>query len=1289
MRTYLPLLLILFICAGCSHTSVKPHKTAGQAFSAVLSSPTPTSLNRDADGMLWIGTQHGLNIFDGHSYQIFTHEANSESSLPSSEVNRIFRDRDDQMWVCTSQGICVNTGLGQFKSYPTNASTHNAQCLFQDAQGRMLAIYGNELCMLRTDSFQRVLRLPFSVNSRPRQADIYQSGDGRLVINDGIFVLSCDSAFRRLSYLSMTPTDYRSAANDKIIVITSLTSGLTVYDKRNLKVLHHDPDAVRFVVDQLLFYKDKLLISTDEGLYGLGLNDYKLQKMPAQVQDNIDYRSLETLFADRKGNLWAGYFQKGFRRIDINSQNYAQSESERLTRLLPAQRIASLVSDGRQHLMGAMLNDSLFFFNAHTNQLSTYSLEDFMPIHSRQHILYTGFSAQRFWVVTTSHVFCLHAADGLRLDYFYDEGLNERSTQKQALATPVGIEVMLDNGGVIITDALHRGSYVNKLFKASANVAPIVSERGDVATRALSRPVLASKLPNGIQPICRTVVSGRNFVGTSGGLYSFAGGGKAVAVKTVSPHPVTNVVALGNRLTYTQDNRVWLLSPDTQTSLCIWQASTGEPIQDNSLCALDQSKLICLASKQLRQIDLASMQKSSQPFQLIIQDVIVDGNDSLRLQCGLSQVNADTRVILSHNQNSFKLHFAAIDHGLTGAYTYRYRLKGAENTWHDDGQGEASYNLLPPGNYTFEVRAQSRLHPQSVRTATVRIRVLPHPLLSAWAWMAYAAIALLLVYYINHLYLRIHVERLNANAAEESRRQAHHINEMNMHFFANISHEFRNPIAMISGPVDVLRKDKELSKNSQNMVKLISQSSTILLRLINQMLDFNKLEDDALRLSVEEADVVDFVEGPVSHFEVSAAEKGITITRRGMDAPIIAIVDLDKIGKTTDNLLRNAILHTPQGGTIEIAMGREADNFYIRVTNTGERIPDEALPDIFKRYYMATSKAADWGAGIGLHYVRSLVELHHGSIKAENTDQGVSFTMRFPTAPDAYKDSEWAHRQLEQSEQYSQTDEIPRGQRHDEDTAITAEGKPKMVIAESDVNIAYFLRKLFEEQFVVYNRYDTVKAYDTATSVMPDIILCEVGKDKSASFEFCKSIKQNETTADIVWIFLASDTSPDNQVSGMEAGADTYLIRPFATDYLLQVVANLVTRRQRWTELKQQVGIASQQDSKQDISAKDKLFLKQLDKFIEQHLTDGDLDIARLVRTTLVSRAKLYALVKSLTGCTPNEYFRNYKLDKAAVMLKTGRKTVSEVSDECGFSSIAYFSRTFKKRFGVSPKDYS
>ena len=408
-----------------------------------------------------------------------------------------------------------------------------------------------------------------------------------------------------------------------------------------------------------------------------------------------------------------------------------------------------------------------------------------------------------------------------------------------------------------------------------------------------------------------------------------------------------------------------------------------------------------------------------------------------------------------------------------------------------------------------------------------------------------------------------------------------------------------------------------------------------------------------------------------------------------MDAPIIAIVDLDKIGKTTDNLLRNAILHTPQGGTIEIAMGREADNFYIRVTNTGERIPDEALPDIFKRYYMATSKAADWGAGIGLHYVRSLVELHHGSIKAENTDQGVSFTMRFPTAPDAYKDSEWAHRQLEQSEQYSQTDEIPRGQRHDEDTAITAEGKPKMVIAESDVNIAYFLRKLFEEQFVVYNRYDTVKAYDTATSVMPDIILCEVGKDKSASFEFCKSIKQNETTADIVWIFLASDTSPDNQVSGMEAGADTYLIRPFATDYLLQVVANLVTRRQRWTELKQQVGIASQQDSKQDISAKDKLFLKQLDKFIEQHLTDGDLDIARLVRTTLVSRAKLYALVKSLTGCTPNEYFRNYKLDKAAVMLKTGRKTVSEVSDECGFSSIAYFSRTFKKRFGVSPKDYS
>lgn len=392
--------------------------------------------------------------------------------------------------------------------------------------------------------------------------------------------------------------------------------------------------------------------------------------------------------------------------------------------------------------------------------------------------------------------------------------------------------------------------------------------------------------------------------------------------------------------------------------------------------------------------------------------------------------------------------------------------------------------------------------------------------------------------------------------------------------------------------------------------------------------------------------------------------------------------DEDKVIKVFDNLMSNALKHTPQNGTITVRMVAEGKMLRLSVENTGSHIPENSLSTIFERYYQASDDVSGWGAGLGLHYVSSLVTLHHGTITAANTPGGVVFTFSLPL-DDVYTEEEKKNREAK-TDNLFHDDDILRP-RHPDD--VTTAKEHTLLVVEKDVNTAYFLRRIFEDSYHVINRYDAESALSDIATLHPDAIISCIMLDDMSGLDFCRELHADELLRDIPFIFLTTCDGGDKQTEGIRSGADAYITKPFAPDYLREVVAKLLASADKYKAL--QAKLPQPAVKFQDgLTAKDKEMLRTIWKFMKDNISDGDLDTEKLSRKLLLSRTKLYEKIKQLTGKTPNELFRTYKLGYAAQLLKEGKHNVSEVAERAGFSSVAFFSRTFKNHYGVSPKNY-
>ena len=498
-------------------------------------------------------------------------------------------------------------------------------------------------------------------------------------------------------------------------------------------------------------------------------------------------------------------------------------------------------------------------------------------------------------------------------------------------------------------------------------------------------------------------------------------------------------------------------------------------------------------------------------------------------------------------------------------------------------------------------------------------------------------------------------------------------------FFTNVSHDFRTPLTLIADPVDQLLADRSISAQSHQLLELMKKNVHILLRLVNQILDFRKVENGRMELHLEPFDLLNSFEGWNDSFRVALLKKHIAFSFEpapGVDYRMLA--DAEKMERIYFNLLSNAVKYTQENGKIVVRLEAEDRHFRLSVFNSGSYISTTDVEAIFERFYQVGGHQA--GTGIGLALVRAFVEMHGGNIMAHSNEKGTTFTVTLPkrdvsqyhpAVPTLPADEKDIASTLVDAD-------IPTGE------GMTEDDCPTVLVIDDNADIRHYVKALLSKEYRVLDAADGAAGIRLAMKYVPDVIISDVMMPGMDGLECCRRLKGELQTCHIPVILLTACSLDEQRIQGYDGGADSYISKPFNSQLLLSRIRNLITNHR---QLKQFFG-DSQSIEKESISELDKDFVTRFKALVGEKMKDPELNVEDLGRDMGMSRVQLYRKLKSLTNYSPNELLRQMRLKKAASLLAASDMTIAEVAYEVGFSSPSYFTKCYKEQFGESPTDF-
>lgn len=526
--------------------------------------------------------------------------------------------------------------------------------------------------------------------------------------------------------------------------------------------------------------------------------------------------------------------------------------------------------------------------------------------------------------------------------------------------------------------------------------------------------------------------------------------------------------------------------------------------------------------------------------------------------------------------------------------------------------------------------------------------------------------------------------------------------EMKMTFFTNISHELRTPLTLISAPLEQLILMEGHDLPVKRLLDTVSRNVQRLLQLMNQLLDFRKMEAGMLSLKVAPLDLVQSIRNIKMVFEFEAKEKQINLVFDSEQEESDILLDIDKVEKIMHNLLSNAIKHTSSRGTIRITLTKlsyeEAFSYYtmeqqtlcpyieISVSDSGPGVSPDKIGELFVRYrQLETGRRPDYaGTGIGLHYSKRLVETHKGFIRAQTREEGgMNFSFILPLDKSIYSENE---KVMRISTIKPVADPVISAEATKEDEM--SRHRYSVLIAEDSLELMAFLRNLLSESYELFEAVDGTEAWDIAQRESPDLIVSDVLMPGMNGYQLCEKVKQHPELSHIPIILLTAKSTEYDQIEGLEKGADTYICKPFNVTYLLLSMRNLLQSREKLRNFYSMPQTDTGEEAPVRLSFHDQLFMDKLTALLKSELSNSELNINTLSRELGFSRTNFYRKLKGLTDMSPVDFIRSYRLRCAAEMIQEGMFHLNEIAEKTGFGTYSYFSISFKKQFGVSPREY-
>jgi signal transduction histidine kinase/ligand-binding sensor domain-containing protein/DNA-binding response OmpR family regulator len=736
------------------------------------------------------------------------------------------------------------------------------------------------------------------------------------------------------------------------------------------------------------------------------------------------------------------------------------------------------------------------------------------------------------------------------------------------------------------------------------------------------------------------------------------------------------------------------------------------------------------------------------PPHLIIEKLVADG-ETMKSFCGGPGGGflEKSPLELPPGKKRLEFYYTAASFIKPGKIGFKIKLAGYDRDWVEVGTARSTtYTGLSPGHYTFNVAACSTDGIWGSEGASISFYLWPYFYQTVWFYVFAVFFVLLAAfsfyrYRVRQLRARekelgelvqvrtrdLHERNLELEAAHHKLRkssqlietknlqleeQAGKLKEMDKiksRFFANISHEFRTPLTLIMGPLEqMLSGPLEKEKEQKKKMRLMLRNSRRLHSLINQLLALSKFDSGTIKLQAYQQNIVPFLKGILNSFDSLAVQNEVELIFQAKTEVISLYYDPEKLEEVISNLLSNAVKFTPAGGRITLAVkvkegqpGTGEQGFLeISVSDTGPGIPPDDMAHIFDRFYQADSTYAHHrqGTGIGLAIAREIVELHHGVITVHSTGiegAGTRFVIQLPMGHAHFKPEEIveplpAPKKLAVPRPGVKEDEEEEFEPEEKEEEIVKEPvdqeKDIILVVEDNADVQEYIRGALEPGYTVKQAKDGEEGLQQAREIVPDLIICDIMMPGMDGYELCRTLKTEIATSHIPVILLTAKAAEENIIQGLETGADDYITKPFNIKMLLARIRNLIELRRHWQQTWNRE--MTLQPTGMTVSEVDKKFIKELKAVMEKNIPETEFNVDQLCQKLYMSHATLYRKIYALTGETPTDFIRSYRLKRGAELLKSGVGTVLEVALEVGFSSANYFTKCFKKKFHQLPTEY-
>ena len=1294
----------------------KNYKKESRSNENSLNSSFVHTLYQDKNNNIWAGTQKGLNVYDRNLDKFNSINLSNDNSKIKFAVHALKEFNDSILLIGTHHfGLYrLNTKTSKFKNitYKSNKPRSSLQInsIVKSSDGRYLV--GTNHGLMVYDHYNEVLQL---------------------------FKFDLDSKYKTIE------TSIESIIIDKdnsIWLGTSDKGLIKVSSNNEIYKIENKPITNKRILSLSLKNNGDILCGTEnDGLFEIEIKSEKIinYKFDKNIQNGIKSNSIWSIFTDNQDRIWLGYYNNG---IDVHNDNYNKFESLKsipgYSNSLSSSSVTGIIKDSRERLWISTSDGGIDVYNIKN--------KEFVNITNTRNKIATGLNKAETTTIfkdSKGNILVGTWESGFFILPKNSNNFSNINDSNSSLKSNKVMNFAEDSRGILWIGTFFSGLYSYDLKKNKLTHHNSLDFKKYNINTSIIRKIIVDKKDN-------------IWIGTRSGLYQIKRTNNRYNItpfnnkfKSVLGENVNSTTVFS--LFEDKENDIWIGSLDYglfkynyDNDKIEWYNNENGFIHE-SVSSITQDKngdIWISGNKGLSKLDLSQKQfinfnkndgllsnkfnynsvyrdseilyfgglnginffdpnkiKYNQELPLVFLKNLKLSNELATIDTPDSPLktalNVSKELTLSHDQSFFSIEYVGVNYTRSENNQYAYFMEGFNEKWNYVGsKTNATFTNVPPGNYTFMVKAANNDGLWNETPTKLNIKILP-----AWwetniAWFFYLLGPLLLIFISYRIFSVRIKEKRTLKSEREEHKQLEALNSKKIQFFTNISHEFRTPLTLILNPLnDIIKSDlKNLSLKTKNKLEIIHKNSNRLSRLINELMDFRKLQFNKMSVNASEIDLIPFIQEVSSHFEDEANQKNIILSVDYSEKPIIFWGDPSMLEKIIFNLLSNAFKVTPLNGMvlIEIKKNTEKINFplvhennvfdslEITIEDTGSGIKEENINKIFDRFYQVTEfdKQYYGGTGIGLEVVKNFIELHKGKIEVSSKlDIGTKFKIHFPYGKNHLKEINLENKKQELNKK---TEVVT-------DNFENSENKTKnktLLIVDDNSELRSYLETELNNDYNILLAENGKTGFELTNKYVPDLVITDVMMPVMDGLELCKMIKNDIRTSHIPIMMITAKGMEIDKIKGIDSGADVYLQKPFNMDVLKSHLKQLINSRKILFK-KYFNGI----DFSENTTSLDQEFMLNVLSYINNNINDNNLNVENLADELLLSRSKLYRKIKALTGLTANEFIRNIRLEKSKDFIENSEFSISEICYKVGFSSPSYFTKCFKLQYGLLPKE--